>query len=192
MIFSFVFLFLILLAASGLLFFFFEFFVPALKLRYDGVEELLSTEEYLNEEELAISDKKRKEAEEFSRACENAKIPVFASVDSKVIDDEKNLLERRIIYRGEKSCKLFFDNYSSEFKNIDCCIGFGDCQRVCPQEAIVIHNGVAKITSTCNGCGKFVEVCPESLISLTNEKPSLPKGDFKFWNTCYKIITGRR
>ena len=192
MIFSCIFLFLILLVCSGMLFFFFGFFVPALRLRYDGIDELISSEEYMNEEEVEIAERKFLEDRDFSKACENAKIPVFATIDTNVIDDEKQLLERRLVYNGEKSCRLFHEHYRSEFLNIDCCIGFGDCQLVCPQESIVIHNGVAKITASCNGCGKCVEVCPEGLISLTSEKPSPPTNDFKFWNTCYRIITGRR
>jgi ferredoxin len=192
MLFSCIFLFLILFVCSGILFFFFGFFVPALRLRYDGIDELISSEEYKNEEEVEISERKQREVEEFSKACEKARIPVFATVDSNVVDNEKNLLERRLTYNGEKSCRLFFENYNSEFRNIDCCIGFGDCQKVCPQEAIVVRGGVAMITSSCNGCGKCVEVCPEGLISLTKEKPLPPTSDFKFWSACYRIITGRR
>ena len=49
-----------------MLFFFFGFFVPALRLRYDGIDELISSEEYMNEEEVEIAERKFREDREFS------------------------------------------------------------------------------------------------------------------------------
>lgn len=188
MVFSLIFLFLFLLACSGVLFFFYGFFVPALKLRYDGIDEILSTEEYLNVEEVEIAKRKKEESDEFSKACLDANISFYATINSGIEQDNKSFLERRLFYKSEKKCGLFYNNYSSEYKNTNCCIGFGDCQTVCPQEAIIIQDGIARITSNCNGCGKCLDVCPINLITLTNEKPKFIKKYFKFWKNCYKIF----
>jgi len=186
------FLFFVLLVCSGLLFFLFEFFVPALKLRYEGIEELLSTDEFINIEEENLKSKLYNEEQEFSKACEDANITVFANINSGVKDDNKFLLKKRLVYKGNKSCDIFYQNYNSEYEDVNCCIGYGDCQKVCTQDAIVIKNGIAKITSTCNGCGKCVEICPVNLISLTVQKPTIITSGFKFWNFCYKIFRNKK
>lgn len=130
----------------------------------------------------------------------------------------------RLDYNSVKSCKLFSSIYETA---TDCsygCVGFGDCVKVCPQEAIVIKNNTAVVTSSCCGCGKCVVECPKGLIKLFSkeELSSISDGensyklklcsasstclttctrfnsenkmqishtkDFKFWQTCYKIL----
>ncbi|NLM75372.1 MAG: RnfABCDGE type electron transport complex subunit B [Clostridiaceae bacterium] len=47
------------------------------------------------------------------------------------------------------------------------CLGLGSCKAVCPFDAIVIENGVARIISEkCTGCGKCVEECPKHIIHM--------------------------
>jgi Na+-translocating ferredoxin:NAD+ oxidoreductase RNF subunit RnfB len=47
------------------------------------------------------------------------------------------------------------------------CLGFGDCVAVCPFNAIVIVDGVAKIfEANCKSCEKCVAACPKKLISM--------------------------
>ncbi len=56
--------------------------------------------------------------------------------------------------RGSKTC-----NYG--------CLGFGSCQRVCDNDAIVILDGVAYVDpEKCGACGKCVRTCPLGLIEL--------------------------
>lgn len=47
------------------------------------------------------------------------------------------------------------------------CLGFGSCAKACPQNAISMENGLAKVNpAACVGCGLCVSVCPHELISL--------------------------
>lgn len=58
------------------------------------------------------------------------------------------------IYNGNKSC-----DYG--------CLGFGDCVRACPFDAIAITNGIAYIDPiACKGCKNCVAVCPKQLIFM--------------------------
>ena len=95
------------------------------------------------------------------------------------------------------------------------CIGLGDCAKVCPQNAIIVKNNTAIITSACCGCRKCAEVYPQQIIKLipkTSEKivmcanndinsfttcsckqkeekvEWIDKKDFKIWTYCYKIL----
>ena len=127
----------------------------------------------------------------------------------------------------EKECKLERSMYNSEYtcvmaktvygSALDChfaCLGLGDCTKICPQEAIIIKNMTAVITSNCCGCGKCVLVCPQKIIKLipTNTKKTLvcsndssdmtsctklnveenvvwnDKKDLKIWEYCYRIL----
>lgn len=55
---------------------------------------------------------------------------------------------------GPKSC-----NYG--------CLGYGNCVKVCPFDAIHIVDGVAVVDKeACKACGKCVIACPKNLISL--------------------------
>lgn len=55
---------------------------------------------------------------------------------------------------GDKGCKFG-------------CLGYGACANVCPQHAIHISDGLAKVDKRlCVGCGKCVTVCPRHLIEL--------------------------
>lgn len=48
------------------------------------------------------------------------------------------------------------------------CMGYGDCQRACPFDAIRIINGIAVVDEhKCVGCGMCVKTCPRNLIVLT-------------------------
>jgi len=122
--------------------------------------------------------------------------------------------ERRLDYNGLHSCRVFNSVYTTQN---DCqwgCIGFGDCARVCPQQAIIIKNNTAVVTNFCTGCGNCIDVCPKKLIQLIpvstgsviacsapefamttcstyrKEKDStaLEQKSFKFWLSCYKML----
>lgn len=48
------------------------------------------------------------------------------------------------------------------------CLGLGSCLKVCPQQAITVENGVARVDPRkCIGCGLCVQACPKGLIELT-------------------------
>lgn len=47
------------------------------------------------------------------------------------------------------------------------CLGYGSCMSACPQNAIIIVNGVAKVQShLCIGCAKCISACPNQLITM--------------------------
>lgn len=173
MILSMFFLFLMLLIITALLFYLFFFFLPALKLKYEGVTDSLSSEIKFSDEDIYNFVKP-----DFSQ---------IANVQKEPLDKD----DRRFIYKGEKNCRLFYEVYNSEYKNPRVCIGFGDCVKVCPQEAISIRDNYAEISGMCNGCGKCIDFCPQHLISLVprlkDDKES-PSKDFKFWSSCYKLL----
>lgn len=177
MILSFFFLFLMLLIITAVIFYIFCFFLPALKLKYEGITDSLSSQLHFSDDDIYDYVKP-----DFSK---------IAYIERIAHDPE----EKRLIYKGEKNCRLFHEIYSSEYKNPKICIGFGDCMKVCPQRAISIRDNCAEISEICNGCGKCLDYCPEKLISLVQRtkksEESAPKG-FKFWQACYKLIIGVR
>lgn len=47
------------------------------------------------------------------------------------------------------------------------CLGFGNCLKKCPENAISIRNGVAVIDrEVCTGCGICLQACPKNVIEL--------------------------
>ena len=60
-----------------------------------------------------------------------------------------------LAFGGPKSCK-------------NGCLGLGDCERVCPFDAIHIKDlGIAEVTfDKCTGCGLCVSACPKQIINL--------------------------
>lgn len=70
-------------------------------------------------------------------------------------------------YRGIESCAAAQMLYGGSGMCIQGCIGLGDCQKVCPQGAICIENGIAHVdTRKCIGCGLCTKTCPNHLIEL--------------------------
>lgn len=80
--------------------------------------------------------------------------------------DYKDPTRKRLDFTGYSDCRLFKATYETEYFCKNTCSGFGDCIDVCPQNAIFIENGVAKILQSCNGCGLCIDVCPQNLIKL--------------------------
>ena len=59
-----------------------------------------------------------------------------------------------LIFAGDSSCKFG-------------CLGKGDCARACPENAIIIHNGLSMIDQDkCVACGICVKTCPKHIIEL--------------------------
>ena len=127
---------------------------------------------------------------------------------------EKECKLERSLYNSEYTCVMAKTVYGSALDCHFACLGLGDCTKICPQEAIIIKNMTAVITSNCCGCGKCVLVCPQKIIKLipTNTKKTLvcsndssdmtsctklnveenvvwnDKKDFKIWEYCYRIL----
>lgn len=71
----------------------------------------------------------------------------------------KSCAEARLFFHGDKSC-------------IYGCLGYGDCVRHCPFDAIKItEQGIAVVDENkCVGCGKCVRTCPKQIIKLQNSE----------------------
>ena len=174
MIFSLLLLFVMLLLISAAIFYLFCFFLPALKMKYDGISSSLATE-------LKFTGEVREELnKDFSKIA-------------SIVEDEHSGLDKRLVYKGDKNCRLFHDIYGSEYSTSRICLGFGDCVLVCPQKAISIRNNKAHVSEFCNACGKCLDYCPVNIISLVprvKKSEEVGKKGFKFWAACYKLISG--
>ena len=54
------------------------------------------------------------------------------------------------------------------------CLGYGDCQKACKFDAIIVSNGLARVNpEKCTGCGACAEACPKHIIEVRpeSEKP---------------------
>lgn len=72
------------------------------------------------------------------------------------------------------SCKGINHLYGGKMLCRYGCIGQGDCQEVCPQNAIDINDGLAVIKKDlCVGCGICKDACPKGLISIHPKKQNI-------------------
>ena len=70
-------------------------------------------------------------------------------------------------YEGMKSCSGAKLHYSGQYACAFGCMGYGDCLKACPFDAICIEKGLAHIDiRKCTGCGICVKTCPNELIEL--------------------------
>ncbi len=77
---------------------------------------------------------------------------------------------KKFEYQGEKTCRIANMSYSGDKACNFACLGYGDCAAVCPQDAITIENGVARVNPRkCIGCGICVRECPNGIIHLIND-----------------------
>ena len=77
---------------------------------------------------------------------------------------------RKYDYQGQHTCRTANMAYSGDKFCTFACLGYGDCAAVCPQDAIVVENGVAKVNQRkCIGCGICTRDCPNGLIRLIDD-----------------------
>lgn len=71
-------------------------------------------------------------------------------------------------YYGEEDCAMlaFVPNGGPKSCNFGC-LGFGNCVKACPFDAIHVVDGIAVVDEeACKACGKCVAACPKNLIEL--------------------------
>ena len=76
-------------------------------------------------------------------------------------------------YKGINTCKAAAQLSSGYKKCPYGCLGFGDCVKVCPVDAISIEpeKNVAVVDpNKCIGCGLCIKECPQNIIELVPEK----------------------
>jgi RnfABCDGE-type electron transport complex B subunit len=79
-------------------------------------------------------------------------------------------VKARYDFQGVKSCRVANLAYSGDKLCTYACLGYGDCVAVCPEGAITIEDGVARINPRkCIGCGICTRTCPNSIIHLIND-----------------------
>ena len=79
-------------------------------------------------------------------------------------------VSRKYDYRGQKTCHAANLSYNGDKFCTFACLGYGDCMRVCPRDAISIDNGIAHIDpKKCIGCGMCARECPNGIIKLVND-----------------------
>ena len=79
--------------------------------------------------------------------------------------------ERKYDYDGPKTCKSANMNYSGDRLCTYSCLGYGDCVKVCPRDAICITDkNIAQIDPRkCIGCGLCANICPNHIIKLVKD-----------------------
>ena len=78
--------------------------------------------------------------------------------------------KKKYDFQGYKTCRMANLSYSGDKFCTYACLGCGDCAEVCPQNAISIENGVARVEPRkCIGCGICVRECPNGIIHLIND-----------------------
>ena len=81
-----------------------------------------------------------------------------------------DVTDRKFEYQGHKSCLTANMVYSGDKVCNYACLGYGDCAVACPQDAITVENGVAKVNPRkCIGCGICVRQCPNGIIHLIKD-----------------------
>lgn len=90
-------------------------------------------------------------------------------------------------YDGVQTCAASNRFYNGSKTCTSGCLGFGDCLKVCPNEAIDIIDGIAVVNPRlCVGCGLCAKTCPNHLIAM---KPATQKIDVVCMSTAMGKVT---
>lgn len=78
---------------------------------------------------------------------------------------------RKYDYDGPSTCRAANMSFSGDRNCTFACLGYGDCVRVCPTNAISINErGVAEVNSIkCIGCGLCSRTCPDGIIKMVKD-----------------------
>ena len=78
-----------------------------------------------------------------------------------------NTVKNKLEYQGLSSCAAAKLLYGGPEACVYGCIGLGDCEKVCPEHAIRVVDGLARVNyKACIGCGMCVRTCPNQVITL--------------------------
>ncbi len=79
--------------------------------------------------------------------------------------------DKKYDYSGPRTCVGASMSYAGDRSCNYACLGYGDCVKVCPREAIKVGDrGVAEIDpKKCIGCGLCVRTCPKGVIALIED-----------------------
>lgn len=75
--------------------------------------------------------------------------------------------KKKAVYKGIKTCVAAHNMFGGEISCEYGCLGYEDCMKACPFDAITVVNGLAEINKDkCVACGKCLNACPRNLITL--------------------------
>jgi len=75
--------------------------------------------------------------------------------------------QTKMEYKGIETCKAAKQLFGGAGACAFGCMGYGDCQIVCPSDAVCMENGLARIIpARCTGCTLCVKACPNKLITM--------------------------
>ncbi|MCL2266667.1 MAG: RnfABCDGE type electron transport complex subunit B [Treponema sp.] len=95
-----------------------------------------------------------------------------------------NTRQIKMEYRGILTCEAAKQLYGGQNACTYGCLGFGDCKKVCPSDAICMDDNLARvIPELCTGCGLCVKACPGKIISVK-------KADFPVFVACKNTEKG--
>jgi len=75
--------------------------------------------------------------------------------------------KKKAVYTGIRTCLAAHNTFGGEVACEYGCLGYGDCMKACPFDAITMVRGLPKINKDkCIACGKCVISCPRNLITM--------------------------
>ena len=75
--------------------------------------------------------------------------------------------KKRAVYRGVATCAAAELVAGGDLDCVYGCLGYGDCERACPFDAIHIIDGLAQVDySKCTACGLCAQACPRGMICV--------------------------
>lgn len=81
-----------------------------------------------------------------------------------------DVVAKKYDYEGHATCRTANMAYSGDRYCNFACLGYGDCVRACPENAISIEDGVARVDpKKCIGCGICTRECPNDIIHLIKD-----------------------
>jgi len=76
-------------------------------------------------------------------------------------------VQKRYTYQGMPSCAAAATLAQGADVCPHSCLGFGDCEVICPFDALYLEDDVVKVRENlCTGCGMCVSVCPRGILEL--------------------------
>jgi len=80
---------------------------------------------------------------------------------------DSTIMKDKMDYFGIETCFAAKHLYGGKGSCTFGCHGFGDCVKVCPNDAICIENQLARINPRkCSGCAVCIKVCPTGVIAI--------------------------
>ena len=86
-----------------------------------------------------------------------------------------NVTSKKFEFEGIQSCQAVKGLYGGDGLCAFGCLGYGDCVKACPFDAIHVVDGIAKVDrEKCVGCGACSKACPNSIIAIIPEHKRKP------------------